>query len=97
VSPEYNLLAVNYDRLLPRNCRGDARFERYASWRNTLRENMDAQSMAKLEYVHKEENFDSQIARHVAILKLARLTARRESAQDFWPKANHGVLLHRTQ
>ncbi len=53
--------------------------------------------MAKLEYVHKEENFDTQIARHVIILKLARLTVLRESAQDFWLKANHGLLLHCTQ
>jgi hypothetical protein len=62
-----------------------------------LREDIDAQSIAKLEYVHKEENFDTQIARHVAILKLVRLKVSRESAQDFWLKASHGVLLHCSQ
>lgn len=57
LGPEYNLLNVNYDRLLPRGRLGDAGFARYANWHNTKLENMDPQPMGRLEYERKEENF----------------------------------------
>ena len=56
---------------------------------------MDPQPMGRLEYPNKELNFQLQVEKHLGKLDIKRMSPRKKD-EEFWPKENHGVKMHKT-